>query len=49
MMAGMRDRIVHDYFGINHQVVWDAVRGDLSDLVEQVESILQTMAADEAD
>ena len=21
-MAGMRDKVVHDYFGINHDIVW---------------------------
>lgn len=24
-MAGMRDRLIHDYMGVNYQIVWDVV------------------------
>jgi len=49
VMAGMRDKIVHDYFGIDYQVVWDVARGDLPQLMLQVETILREVAGDEAD
>jgi len=31
-MAGMRDRVVHDYFGISLDIVWDVVKNHLPPL-----------------
>ncbi|NJK85357.1 MAG: DUF86 domain-containing protein [Bacteroidales bacterium] len=25
-MAGMRDRLIHDYIGINYSIVWDVIK-----------------------
>lgn len=25
-MAGMRDRLIHDYLGVDFELVWDVVR-----------------------
>ena len=36
-IAGMRHKIVHDYFQINMDVVWDAVINDLPDLIAALE------------
>jgi len=39
-MRGIRNKIVHDYRGINLQVIWDTVKNDLPALKKQVEGIL---------
>jgi uncharacterized protein with HEPN domain len=38
-MAGMRDRLIHGYFDINLDVVWETVIQDLPVLVAQAEKI----------
>ena len=39
-MVGMRDRLIHGYFDINLDVVWETVTDDLPGLVAKLEKIL---------
>lgn len=39
-MAGMRDRLIHDYMGINYSIVWDVMKNKIPDLYEQVNQII---------
>ena len=39
-MRALRNRIVHDYRGINLNVIWDTVQNDLPALKRQVRSVL---------
>jgi len=39
-MAGMRDRLIHDYMGVNYLIVWDVVKTKIPELQLQIHSIL---------
>lgn len=41
-IVGMRNRLVHAYFDIDLDVVWDTVTVAVPDLLKQVEAILET-------
>jgi uncharacterized protein with HEPN domain len=40
VMAGMRDRVVHDYFGVSIEIVWDVVENHLPALQKQLGQVL---------
>ena len=39
-MAGLRDRLIHDYFGVNVDIVWEIVSRDLAALVEPLKAMI---------
>lgn len=39
-IAGTRDKLIHEYFGVNSLVVWKSVQDDLPVLVKQLRIIL---------
>lgn len=40
-MAGMRDRIVHEYDNVDLQIVWDVVKKDIPQIKPQIQQILK--------
>ena len=39
-MAGMRDRLIHAYFGVDYRLVWQAIKIDIPNLKPRLEEIL---------
>jgi uncharacterized protein with HEPN domain len=40
-MARVRDRLIHDYFGVNLDIVWHIVAVELPALESEIQTILQ--------
>lgn len=42
-MAGMRDKLIHDYQGIDYDIVWDVVTNKLPELEPELRSLKQDL------
>lgn len=40
-MAGMRDRLIHFYMGVNHRLIWQAIKSDLPVTKSHIRKILK--------
>ena len=40
-IAGMRDRLIHDYIGVDYEIVWDVVRNKIPALFDEIVNILE--------
>ena len=40
-MTGMRDRLIHDYMGVNYSIVWDVVKNKIPELYGQIKSVIE--------
>jgi len=40
-MAGMRDIISHEYFGIDLSIIWETTRNDIPELKKQIEVVIK--------
>jgi len=39
-MAGMRDRLVHGYFGVDYELVWDVAANKVPELRDQLKTLI---------
>lgn len=40
-MAGMRDKLIHDYMGVNYFIVWDVIENKISPLKNRINNLLE--------
>jgi uncharacterized protein with HEPN domain len=40
-LSGMRDKIIHYYFGVNWDIVWAVIQDKIPELKEKIEIILE--------
>lgn len=40
-IAGLRDKLIHHYFGVDYEIVWDVVRNEIPRLKTQISYILE--------
>lgn len=40
-IAGMRDKLIHDYIGINYAIVWDVIRYKIPEIKPLIEDIIE--------
>lgn len=46
-IAGMRDRLIHDYAGVDYGIVWDAASTKAPELAKHMRPILEAKQGDE--
>ena len=42
-IIGMRNVFVHEYFGVDSNIVWEIIKGDIPDLKDKVAEILNSL------
>jgi uncharacterized protein with HEPN domain len=46
-IAGMRDKLIYDYFGVDYHIVWDVATNKLPELGQEIEAIIKDEIGDE--
>ena len=39
-IASIRDRLIHQYFGVNYEIIWVIIEEELADFLHQIDDLL---------
>ncbi len=42
-LAGMRDKLIHNYFGVDYEIVWDVLLNEIPELNYQINKIIEQL------
>jgi uncharacterized protein with HEPN domain len=42
-MAGMRDKLIHEYFGVDVEILWKTIKDDIPSIKPLVQELLKSM------
>jgi len=40
-MIGLRNRMIHAYFNVNLQIIWEIIQGDIPNLKKDIKYVLE--------
>ena len=43
-IAGMRDKLIHKYFGVDLELVWETIKRDLPQFKDQISGVLKEIS-----
>lgn len=41
-IAGMRDKLIHEYFKVDYEIIWDVIKNKLPDVKIKIEQLLSS-------
>ena len=40
-IAGMRDKLIHNYFGVDYEIIWETIKNNLPVFKKQIDEIIK--------